>query len=93
MKNIRKFCLVGLLTLCSLLCCACGGGSAKRDHTEDPTDSEQLLEQLQVVDGVNEQIAEAEAELVRRGGGQVCSRCGGASAGGDRFCRHCGARL
>ena len=62
-------------------------------HTGDPTDSEQLLEQLQVVDGVNEQIAEAEAELVRRGGGQVCSRCGGASAGGDRFCRHCGARL
>lgn len=39
MKNIRKFCLVGLLTLCSLLCCACGGGSAKRDHTEDPTDT------------------------------------------------------
>ena len=62
-------------------------------HTGDPTDSEQLLEQLRAVDGVNDQIAEVEAELVRRNGGQVCPRCGGASAGGDRFCRHCGAKL
>ena len=62
-------------------------------HTGDPTDSEQLLEQLRAVDGVNDQIAEVEAELVRRNGGQVCSRCGGASAGGDRYCRHCGAKL
>ena len=62
-------------------------------HTGDPTDSEQLLEQLQVVDGVNEQIAGVNAELVRRKGGRVCPRCGGASAGDDRFCRHCGAKL
>lgn len=62
-------------------------------HTGDPTDSEQLLEQLRAVDDVNAQIAEVNAELVRRNGGQICPRCGGASAGGDRFCRHCGARL
>ena len=62
-------------------------------HTGDPTDSEQLLEQLRAVDGVNDQIAGVEEELVRRNGGQVCPRCGGASAGGDRFCRHCGAKL
>ena len=62
-------------------------------HTGDPTDSEQLLEQLRVVDSVNGQIAEVNAELVRRSGGQVCPRCGGASAGGDRYGRRCGARL
>ena len=62
-------------------------------HTGDPTDSEQLLEQLQAVDSVNDQIAEVNGELVRRNGGQICQRCGGASGGGDRFCRHCGAKL
>ena len=62
-------------------------------HTGDPTDSEQLLEQLRAVDGVNDQIAGVEAELVRRNGGQICQRCGGASGGDDRFCRHCGAKL
>ena len=59
----------------------------------DDSGMQQLLEQLRAVDGVNDQIAEVEAELVRRNGGQVCPRCGGASAGGDRFCRHCGAKL
>ena len=62
-------------------------------HTGDPTDSEQLLEQLQAVDSVNDQIAEVNGELVRRNGGQVCPRCGGVSGGEDCFCRHCGARL
>ena len=62
-------------------------------HTGDPTDSEALLEQLRTVDGVNEQIAEVRGELVRRDGGQVCPRCGGASGGDDRYCRHCGAKL
>ena len=62
-------------------------------HTGDPTDSEALLEQLRTVDGVNEQIAEVNGELVRRNGGQICQRCGGASGGDDRFCRHCGAKL
>ena len=62
-------------------------------HTGDPTDSEQLLEQLRVVDEVNDRIAEVNGELARRKGGRLCQRCGGVSGGEDRFCRHCGARL
>jgi len=65
-------------------------------HTGNPTDSDVLLEKLQVIDGLNAQIDALTAELRKargEGGAVVCPNCGTIARKGDRFCRSCGGRL
>ena len=62
-------------------------------HTGTPTDSETLLAQLQVIDGLYAQIAEIEAEIADLRGQVTCPGCGADRIEGDVFCRHCGTRL
>lgn len=62
-------------------------------HTGDPTDSEVLLGKLQVIDQLNAQIAEVNAQLALAKGVSLCPRCGAAARAGDAFCRECGEKF
>lgn len=62
-------------------------------HTGAPTDSEDLLAKLQVIDELNSQIAGLSAELASARGDRVCFRCGAVAEPADVFCRQCGEKL
>jgi len=62
-------------------------------HTGDPTDSDVLLQKLQVIDGLNARISALSQEIARARGAAVCPRCGHIGEAGDVFCRSCGEKL
>lgn len=62
-------------------------------HTGDPTDSDDLLEKLQEIDGIQRRMDLLNEEIARLQGGQVCPVCGAPGQGADVFCRECGGKL
>lgn len=62
-------------------------------HTGDPTDSDDLLEKLQKIDGLHAQIAALDAEIARLQGGVLCPHCGAPAKNGEVFCKECGGKL
>jgi uncharacterized small protein (DUF1192 family) len=63
-------------------------------HTGEPTDSDVLLQKLQVIDGLKAQIDALTAEVAKaRGVAPVCPVCGTPGVTGDAFCRGCGRKL
>lgn len=63
-------------------------------HTGNIADSDTLLEKLREIDGVNRQIEDAKAEILRlRKEVRICPLCGASAQKGDGFCRQCGTKL